>query len=87
MICGESSCLDLFAHSSAECSRYFRSVWDLKKLLGMPDDDHSSAAYGDDFSDCVVATYEHTKACSSTYFDRSGTKILTTSYDDVLRGE
>lgn len=36
---------------------------------------------------CVVSRYEHSKACSSSYWDRSGTKVLTTSYDDQIRGE
>lgn len=60
---------------------FHRRVWDLRKLVGMPED-----AYGEEFDDCIVANYEHTKACSAAYWDRSGTKVLTTSYDDVLRG-
>lgn len=35
---------------------------------------------------CVVSKYEHSKACSSSYWDRSGAKVLTTSYDDLIRG-
>lgn len=36
--------------------------------------------------DCTVTKFEHVHACSSSYFDRTGTRILTTSYDDTLRG-
>ena len=33
----------------------------------------------------VVAEYPHGKAVSSAYFDRTGSQVLTTSYDDQLR--
>lgn len=44
-------------------------------------------AEGDELEDCIVTTTEHSNAVSSAYFDPSGTKILSTSYDDKLRGE
>ncbi|ORY45028.1 WD40-repeat-containing domain protein [Leucosporidium creatinivorum] len=56
-------------------------LWDFKKLLGMPEDADSR----DINENCVVSQYEHSKACSSSYWDRSGTKVLTTSYDDLIR--
>jgi WD40 repeat protein len=59
-----------------------RSIWDLGKLVHLPED-----AEGEQFDDCIVTTVEHSNAVSSAYFDPSGTKILSTSYDDKLRGE
>jgi hypothetical protein len=31
------------------------------------------------------ASYEHGKSCSAAYWDPTGRRILTTSYDDKLR--
>jgi hypothetical protein len=59
------------------------SLWDFKKLLGMPED----SGIKEINEQCVVSKFEHSKACSSSYWDRSGTKVLTTSYDDLIRGE
>lgn len=36
---------------------------------------------------CVLSTYTHGKACTSAYFDSTGTRIISTSYDDRVRGE
>ncbi|KAM0792212.1 hypothetical protein ACM66B_004908 [Microbotryomycetes sp. NB124-2] len=55
-------------------------VWDLGKLVDLPEDASSSV-----IEECTVATYPHKNACSSAYFDRTGTKILSTSYDNKLR--
>lgn len=38
------------------------------------------------YEDCVVARYAYEKACTSAYFDATGTRILSTSYDDTIRG-
>lgn len=58
-------------------------MWDLRQLQGLPDDDLTD----DLLDDCILATTEQSNAVSSAYFDPSGTKILSTSYDDKLRGE
>lgn len=34
---------------------------------------------------CVLGTYTTAKACTSAYFDATGTRILSASYDDKLR--
>jgi hypothetical protein len=49
--------------------------------MGMPQD-----LTADQAEDCVVSTFEASNACTSAYFDPSGTRVLTTSYDDKLRG-
>jgi len=36
---------------------------------------------------CVISKYNHSKACSSGFWDRSGSRVLTTSFDDLIRGE
>lgn len=36
---------------------------------------------------CVLGHYATAKACTSAYFDATGTRILSASYDDRLRGE
>jgi hypothetical protein len=33
-----------------------------------------------------ILAYEHEYACSSAYFDATGTRLATTSYDDSIRG-
>ncbi|KAK4058898.1 hypothetical protein OIO90_000344 [Microbotryomycetes sp. JL221] len=55
-------------------------IWDIGKLADLPEDAERSM-----LDDCVVATNIHKNAVSSAYFDRTGTNILTTSYDDKLR--
>jgi WD40 repeat protein len=56
------------------------SIWDLRKLVGMPDD-----ASEDQIASCMVASYPHGKAVSSAYWHPSGTKLLSSAYDDALR--
>lgn len=34
-----------------------------------------------------ILHYDHEKACSSAYFDPTGTRLATTSYDDSVRSE
>ena len=34
----------------------------------------------------ILAEYEHGQSASSAYWDPSGTRIVSTSYDDRLRG-
>ena len=48
-----------------------RSIRDLRKLLGMPSD-----STVDQYEECVVARYGYEKACTSAYFDATGTRIL-----------
>ncbi|ORY38511.1 WD40-repeat-containing domain protein [Leucosporidium creatinivorum] len=56
-------------------------LWDFEKLLGMPEKSETPAID----KECVVSRYEFSKGCSSSFWDRSGTKVLTTSYDDLIR--
>lgn len=65
---------------TAHLKRYIR-LWDLRKLQDMP----SGALETETCSKAMVLQYEHQKACSSAYFDSSGTKMISTSYDDYCR--
>lgn len=47
-------------------------------------DKYQSSAKG---KGLLRASYQHGKSCSSAYWDPWGRRILTTSYDDRLRGE
>ena len=58
-------------------------LWDARKLLDM---DHSTVTHEEAMEDACIASFEHGKACSSAYFDPSGTHLLSTSYDDYIRG-
>ena len=51
--------------------------------MGMPSDGTTTA---EQYEECVVARYGYEKACTSAYFDQTGTRILSTSYDDTIRG-
>lgn len=58
-----------------------RSLWDLKALRGMKQDSTI-----DEIIDKTQITHHyHAKACSSAYFDPTGTRLATTSYDDLIR--
>lgn len=57
------------------------SLWDLKSLWGLP----SSSEIGEVEKGSCVAQYAHGLACSSAYFNPAGNKILSTSYDDLVR--
>lgn len=56
-------------------------LWDLRKLVGLGQD-----ALDSEIQSCVLAKYKHEKACTSAYFDSTGTKVVSTSYDDHVRG-
>jgi len=47
-------------------------------------DHHLSSAKG---KGLLRASYQHGKSCSAAYWDPWGRRILSTSYDDKLRGE
>ncbi|GAA6059395.1 hypothetical protein JCM10212_003627 [Sporobolomyces blumeae] len=66
--------------ATAHLKREMR-IWDLAKLRGLDTElDHVSIA-----EEAMIVAYPHGKACSSAYFDPSGTRLLSTSYDDALR--
>lgn len=54
-------------------------VWDLRKMMAIAPDRSVQSA--------CLTTYTYGKACTSAYFDRTGTRILSTSYDDRIRSE
>lgn len=56
-------------------------LWDLRALSGLSCDSELSKVE----STACLATYSHGLACSSAYFNHSGDKILSTSYDDLIR--
>ncbi|KAK4701556.1 WD repeat-containing protein 76, partial [Phenoliferia sp. Uapishka_3] len=71
--------VDRFTAVTAHLKREMR-IWDLRKLLGMP-----TGSPIETYDECVVARYGYEKACTSAYFDQTGTRILSTSYDDTIR--
>ncbi|PLW07338.1 hypothetical protein PCANC_25608 [Puccinia coronata f. sp. avenae] len=79
-------CLSICPHSgdrlavTAGLNREMR-LWDLKALSGLPP---SSTVEEVERGSCV-GMYAHKLACSSAYFDAGGTKIVSTSYDDLVR--
>jgi len=58
-------------------------IWDLAALRGCDQE----STYDVIMEQAMIVAYPHDKACSSAYFDPSGTRLLSTSYDDCLRGE
>jgi len=56
-------------------------LWDLKSLSGLPT---SSEIAEVEVGSCL-ANYAHGLACSSAYFNPAGNKIVSTSYDDLVR--
>ena len=58
-------------------------LWDARKLSDL---DHVATSYDDAMESACIASFEHGKACSSAYFDPSGNHLLSTSYDDYVRG-
>ncbi|GAA5931603.1 Cmr1p [Sporobolomyces koalae] len=56
-------------------------LWDLNKLRGLSTDSSTEEIA----NQAMIVAYLHGKACSSSYFDPSGTRLLSTSYDDCLR--
>ena len=60
-------------------------LWDARKLQSVSSKARSD--YGANFDNACLASFEHGKACSSAYWDPSGTRLLSTSYDNLVRGE
>lgn len=57
------------------------SLWDLSTIRGLPEDtDHRDLR-----EKALVTGFETKYACSSAYFDPTGTRLATTSYDDMIR--
>ncbi|KAG0147965.1 hypothetical protein CROQUDRAFT_655560 [Cronartium quercuum f. sp. fusiforme G11] len=56
-------------------------IWDLKILAGLSTDSELETLE----SKACVVNYPHRLACSSAYFNSTGNKLLSTSYDDTLR--
>ncbi|GAA5904023.1 Cmr1p [Sporobolomyces salmoneus] len=66
--------------ATAHLKREMR-IWDLSKLRGLDTElDHTQVV-----EQAMVVAYPYEKACSSSYFDPSGTRLLSTGYDDLLR--
>lgn len=59
----------------------FMALWDLEKLQGLPED----ATRDEIVEKAQIVQHEHEKACSSAYFDPTGTRLASTSYDDSIR--
>ncbi|KAM0753844.1 WD40 repeat-like protein [Meredithblackwellia eburnea MCA 4105] len=68
-----------FTAVTAHLKREMR-LWDLQKLLGMPTDSPMEL-----YDECVVSRFGFEKACTSAYWDPTGTRILSTAYDDTIR--
>ncbi|GAA6011581.1 hypothetical protein JCM11491_004695 [Sporobolomyces phaffii] len=66
--------------ATAHLKREMR-IWDLAKIRGLDQD----TPHLDVAAAAMIVAYPHEKACSSSYFDPSGTRLLSTSYDDTLR--
>lgn len=58
-------------------------LWDARMVSRL----ESVTDYDTAFEQACVANYDTGRACSSTYFDPSGKHMLSTSYDDAIRGE
>ncbi|GAA5896765.1 hypothetical protein JCM5296_002996 [Sporobolomyces johnsonii] len=56
-------------------------LWDLSKLRALPTKTH----FDDVVDKAMVVSYPHEKAVTSAYFDPSGTRLASTSYDDCIR--
>lgn len=67
--------------SLAALPRPPRSLWDLTTLRGLDED----TDWRDVREKALVTGFESKYACSSAYFDPTGTRLATTSYDDKIR--
>ncbi|CAH7683036.1 WD40-repeat-containing domain protein [Phakopsora pachyrhizi] len=56
-------------------------IWDLSRLMGLSTD----AEVEEIERVASLSTYTHRLACSSAYFNHTGRKIVSTSYDDLIR--
>lgn len=59
-------------------------IWDARKLMKI---ESTKSDYYTTYQKACVASYEHGKAVTSAYFDPSGRHLVTTCYDDKIRGE
>lgn len=59
-------------------------IWDSRKLMKI---ESTKSDYYTTYQKACVASYEHGKAVTSAYFDPSGRHLVTTCYDDKIRGE
>jgi hypothetical protein len=67
--------------ATAHLTRDMR-IWDARMIASS-----KTALDVDDLNaKACLGTYPHKKACSSAYFDPTATHILSTSYDDCVRG-
>ncbi|GAA6026826.1 hypothetical protein JCM8097_005887 [Rhodosporidiobolus ruineniae] len=66
--------------ATAHLKRYMR-LWDLSTLRGLSEDADLDTV----LDKALLAEYSYEKACSSAYFDATGTRLATTSYDDTIR--
>ncbi|GAA5871648.1 hypothetical protein JCM8547_007108 [Rhodosporidiobolus lusitaniae] len=69
--------------ATSHLKRYMR-LWDLSVLRSLPEDTPLSDILEGDNSP-LLAYHSHEKAVSSAYFDPSGTRLASTSYDDAIR--
>lgn len=58
------------------------SLWDLTALRGLDEDSPVATV----LETALLQEYAHEKAVSSAYFDWTGTRLASTSYDDAIRG-
>ncbi|SCV66969.1 BQ2448_5615 [Microbotryum intermedium] len=58
-------------------------LWDLRKFTTSAQE----TSLEDQMDEALLASYSYRNACSSAYFDWTGTKILSTCYDDYLRSK
>ena len=73
--------IDQYYFATAQLNREVR-LWDARMVLSLKDvNDYSSA-----IEKASIAVFDTHRACSSAYFDPSGRHLLTTSYDDAIRG-
>ncbi|GAA5970067.1 hypothetical protein JCM11641_000252 [Rhodosporidiobolus odoratus] len=66
--------------ATSHLKRYMR-LWDLSAIRGLPED----ADTDDLLEKACLAEFPHEKACTSAYFDATGTRLASTSYDDAVR--
>ncbi|GAA6058309.1 hypothetical protein JCM3770_003731 [Rhodotorula araucariae] len=66
--------------ATAHLKRYM-ALWDLSALRGLSPD----TEWRDVREAALVTGYESKYACSSAYFDPTGTRLASTSYDDQIR--
>lgn len=73
-------------------------IWDIRKLQNIQRGSKNESEYPNDFDvinehlespkgkGCLRAEWRHGKSVSAAYWDPRGRSIVSTSYDDLLRG-